>query len=439
VIKSLPAKLSFFQPDIVEDTIENSLLDEHYPVGFNKDNLDDPIKFDIRGTDRWMDLENAYFSIEAEIIGKDNTATDAPTDASHTAKLYIVNNFFASLFPLVRVSLNNSTTTFNNEHYNYIDYIQKLLNYNSDVQEIHGSLFTWSKDTAGKMDVADDTNKGAKERKTWIQGNKIRGCMKLCSPLFLMKPYLLPFLNLNITMNRIERHDFLFMAPTASDFKCRINKIVLKIRKIKTVTSFTTSIEHMLHKMNEPITYPLTNATVFTKTYSGYGTDIIEENIFHGILPNRIIFGFVDNDAFFGSKSKNPYNFKNKGITEVGIKINGVQFPHQPIRMDFAGNDYHEAYYHFLESLKSITPMTNSVYITPAEYKEGYTLFSFDMSSDQKGGMNHVGLHNEPANVQLHIKFAESKAADIITLVVYYETTSRVLVDSSRQVQVYSK
>lgn len=439
-IKSLPAKLSFFQPDIVEDTIESSLLDSHYPVGFNKNNLTDPIIFDVRGTDRWMDLEDAYFAIEGQIIGQDKTDPNTPTDASNTAKLRIVNNFFSSLFSSVRVSLNNSTTTFNNEHYNYMSYFINLLNYTSDTQNIHGSLFMWCKDTAGKMDVNDDTNAGAKIRKSWVVDNKLIGSMKLCSPLFMMKPYLLPFMNLNITMNRIPDHDFLFISPAASDFKFQIDKIVLKIRKVKTVTSFTTSIEHMLYKMNEPIRYPLTNATVFTKTYSGYGTDLIEENIFHGILPNRIVFGIVDNDAFNGtSKSKNPYNFKNKGITEVGIKINGVPFPHQPITMNFATNDYYDAYHQFLHSLKSITPMSNSVFITPAEYKEGYTLFSFDMSSDQRGGLNPLSLHNQPANVQLHIKFAQSQAADIITLVVYYETSTRVLIDSSRQVQVYTK
>lgn len=55
-IRALPAKLSFFQPEIFQDTIESSLLDEHYPIGFNKQHLTDPIKFEIRGTDRWMDL-----------------------------------------------------------------------------------------------------------------------------------------------------------------------------------------------------------------------------------------------------------------------------------------------------------------------------------------------------------------------------------------------
>jgi hypothetical protein len=377
--------------------------------------------------------------MEGEIIGSDKTNSSAATDASSTTKLRIVNNFFPSLFSSIKISLNNSTTTFNNENYNYLSYMQNLLNYTYDAQLIHGSLFTWSKDTAGKMEDVTDDKTGAYKRKGWIHGNKIRGCMKLNSPLFLMKPYLLPFLNLNILMNRIPNHAFLFLAPAASDFQFRIDKISLKIRKIKTVTSFTTSIEHMLHKMGEPITYPLTNATVFTKTYSGYGTEIIEENLFHGILPDRVIFGFVDNDAYTGTLDKNPYHFKNKGILEVGLKVNGVHFPHQPITMNFNTNDYHDAYYQFLQSLKSITPMGNSVFITPAEYKSGYTLFSFDMSSDQRGGLNHLSLYNEPANVQLHIKFAASSSTDIITLIVYYETSSRILVDSSRQVQVYSK
>lgn len=439
-IRALPAKLSFFQPEIFQDTIESSLLEDHFPVGFQTNNLFDPIKFDVRGTDRWMDLENAYFAIEGTIIGNDETNSSAHTDALNTATLQIVNNFFPSLFTTITTSLNNSATTFDNGNYQYLDYLTKLFNLTQDAQSIYGRLFTWTKDTAAKMEATDDTNEGSKARRSWIDaGNKIRGSMKLCSPLFQMKPYLLPFLNLTITMERTSKHDFLFLSPTRSNFQFRIDKIVLKIRKVKTVTAFTTSIEHMMHKLGRHIEYPLKKATVFTKTYSGYGTDLIEDNLFHGILPERVIFGFVDDAAANGAKSRNPFHFKNKGITEVGLKINGVPFPHQPLVMNFTNNDYMDAYHQFMNSFRSINSVSNSVFITPEEYKSGYTLFSFDMSSDQRGGVNRATLYNEPANVQLHIKFAQSNATDTIVLIVYYETSSRVAVDSSRQVQVYSR
>jgi hypothetical protein len=60
------------------------------------------------------------------------------------------------------------------------------------------------------------------------------------------------------------------------------------------------------------------------------------------------------------------------------------------------------------------------------------------MSPDQYGNMNQQ-LFNQPANVQLKIKFAQGKTAETITLVVYYELFSRLVVDDTRRVQLFEK
>lgn len=441
-IRELPAKLSFFQPDIIQDTIESSILDDHHPIGFQRDNLTDPIKFFIPGGEHWMDFDKAHFDIQGTIIGDDGSA--ATKDAYNTSDLTIVNNFFHSLFSAIHVNVNNSAVTFSNENYQMLSYFIGLFNYNKVVEDTQGSLILWHKDTAGHMDASgssNNTNVGGKLRKSWITAeNKLMGVMKLRSPLFWMRPYLLPFLNVDITMNRISNHDFLFIAPAASTFKFRIDSIVLRIRKAKAVGSFNESIENMMYKVGKNIKLPLRNSSVITKTYSGYGTELIEDNLFHGILPDRIIVGIVNNSAFNGSKSENPFNFQHKNITECSLRVNGMPFPTQPYPIDFSKKNYHNAYFQFLESCKSFTPFGQGcVNLSKEEYANGYTLFSFEMSSDQHGGMNHYHLFNDPANVQLYIKFAAGRADDIITLVVYYETSSRMVIDSSRQVQVFSK
>ena len=196
----------------------------------------------------------------------------------------------------------------------------------------------------------------------------------------------------------------------------------------------------MLSKQEERITYPLRDVRVFTKTYSGYGTELIEDNLFHGVLPDRVIFGIVDNDAFNGSKTKNPFNFKHKSISEVALIVNGMPYPNNPITMDFNNDNYHNIYHLMLESLQCAAPANgNALCVSKKDFKNGFALFSFDMSADQYGGMNHMSLYNTPANVQLRLKFAASNAADIITLIVYYEIASRMVVDASRRVQVFNK
>lgn len=441
-IREVPAKLAYFQPEIVQDTVETSYIEEHHPIGFNPDNINDPIKFYIRGSEHWIDFEKSYFDISGTIIG-DNGANANATDAIRTAHLTIANNFLHSLFSSIHVNVNDSAVTFSNEHYPYIAYIQNLINYPEDFQNSHGDLFLWKKDTSTSMNgYAQNHNRGGYYRKTtWIQGeNKIRGIMRLRSPLFLMRPYLLSFLNVDITMNRISNQDFLFIADAAATFKFKIDSIILRVRKVKLVTEFVESIEHMLTKVGERINYPLRDSRVFTKTYSGYGTELIEDNLFHGILPDRIVLGIVANNGFSGNKAENPFHFRNKGISEIGIYVNGMPHPINPMSLDFTNHDYHVAYYNMMESFQAANPGNgNAISITKEEFRDGYTLFSFDMSSDQYGGLNHYSLYNTPANVQLRIKFKQSDATDIITLIIYYEISTRMVVDQSRRVQIFSK
>jgi hypothetical protein len=241
-------------------------------------------------------------------------------------------------------------------------------------------------------------------------------------------------------LNRIGNQDFLFIAPDASNFTFKIEKIVLRVRKVKLVSEFVESIEHMLSKQEERITYPLRDVRVFTKTYAGYGTELIEDNLFHGVLPDRVVFGIVDNDAFNGSKTKNPFNFKHKSISEIALVVNGLPYPINPLSIDFTNDSYHNAYHLMLESLQCTGSNSgNALCLSKKDFKNGFTLFSFDMSADQYGGMNHISLYNAPANVQLRLRFTASNANDIITLIVYYEMSSRMVIDASRRVQVFSK
>lgn len=440
-IRELPPKLAFYQPEYIRDAVESSHMEDHFPVGFQSDNLTDPIRFYIRGSEHWIDWEKSYIDISGTIIGTDG-GTDSSAKSASAAEMGVINNFFSSLFSSVHVTVNESTVTFNNENYPYLTYIQNLFNYPVDYQNSIGRNIFWKKDTAGKMNdyKSNQANKGAIARKSWVTSeNKISGIMKLHSPLFLIKPYLMSFLNVDITLNRVTNHDFLFMSLDGATFKFKIDSIIFRIRKVKLVSSYVESIEQMLFKMGEPITYPLHDSRVFTKTYPGYGTEIIEDNLFHGVMPERIIVGFVNNRAYNGHKQENPFYFQHKNITEIGIFLNGMPHPLPMIQMNFDKHDVHRIFHHMLDAMQSVDPANGVVAINRDEFEQGYTLFHFDMSPDQAGGLNHQSLYNQPANVKLHIKFKQGTPTDTITLVVYYEITSRMLVDSSRQVQVFSK
>ena len=439
-IREIPAKLAFFQPEYVTDAVESTHLEDHLPVGFSVSNQTNPIYFHIQGSEHWIDFEKSYFEIEGVIEGKDTA--QAPVDANSSTEFSLTNNFLHNLFSSIHVNVNKTAVSFSNDNYPYVAYIQNLFNYPQDFARCVGDVYLWSKDDAGKMDVIgrNSDNKGAVARHNWIAtGNKVRGILKLHNSLFMIAPYLMSFLNVEIVMNRTEQRKFYFMARDAATFSFKLESIVFRVRKAKLVPSFVESIEQMLHKQGEQIVYPMRDCRVTTKTYSGYGADIIEDNLFHGVLPNRIIIGILDNEAYRGSYSRNPFNFIHNDLQEIGLFLNGVPHPIPMTAMDFTAKSTHRILHHMYDSLQSSNPGTNAVNITKKEFDDGFTLFSFDMSSDQYGGLNHQSLLNQPANIRLHLRFAQGNATKLITLVIYYEMMSRMTVNSSRQVTVYAK
>lgn len=438
-IREIPEKLMFFQPEFIQTTVEKSYMEEYYPIGFNPTNLNDTIRFHVRGTEHWIDFQKSYFDVDCLITGG-RPATGGGGAATSWASVTddtvtLTNNILHCLFDSIKI-LANDVVISNTENYPVVSYLINAFNYHKEYMESHGRLYLFEKDDCEKMD--DPSSIPSKTRKAW--GPKVRGVLKIRVPLFLIKSYLISFVNLDIIMNRTQNQDFLFIQQANDTFQLEIKSIILNLRKAKLTSDYVEGVEQMLSKMGETIDYSLRECRVFTKAYAGHGNEIIEDNLFHGVLPDRIFFGFVDSDAFQGDRSKNPFNFKNKNITEVGIYVNGQPHSLNPIGMNFAENTHYKMYYHMLEALQTADPTQgHTINITRDDFKNGFTIFCFDMSADQYGGLNHYSIYNTPANVQLRIKFRQTNNAENITLIIYYELGAKMMIDKTRRVQIISK
>src|SRR5258708_38953077 len=64
---------------------------------------------------------------------------------------------------------------------------------------------------------------------------------------------------------------------------------------------------------------------VVCKSYSvGTGMrDNVNEGLFTGQIPSRIVIAMVDNEAFNGSYRRNPFNFKHFHLSSIKIYVDG--------------------------------------------------------------------------------------------------------------------
>ena len=120
----------------------------------------------------------------------------------------------------------------------------------------------------------------------------------------------------------------------------------------------------------------------------------MEDRLFNGKIPNRVIVVFVDNDAFHGSYTTNPFNFKHMNISEIGLSINGQPVPYsEPLKLHFGDDGYGEYIraYHALFTGTDIKCSDHGNNISRTDFGDGYTIFTFNLTPDSNTG-EHLNL-----------------------------------------------
>ena len=108
------------------------------------------------------------------------------------------------------------------------------------------------------------------------------------------------------------------------DYKVQIVYAVLFARKA--VLSPTVQMAHIKALEKGTAKYPI--RPVDRKVYSiPQGAMSPNENLFLGTLPQRLILWCIDNDAYNGEYSKNPFNAKNNAINFLAVYVDGCQVP----------------------------------------------------------------------------------------------------------------
>ena len=107
------------------------------------------------------------------------------------------------------------------------------------------------------------------------------------------------------------------------------------------------------------------------------------KKLFSGLLPTRIIVGLVRNDAFSSSRTRNPFNFQNFGLTEIAVYTDGQQHGQgtKPPKIGCANSLYVRAYNTLFGGTGKLFHDEGND-ISRSEYADGYALYAFDLSPD---------------------------------------------------------
>ncbi|GFX60082.1 uncharacterized protein F54H12.2 [Trichonephila clavipes] len=378
-----------------------------------------PIEFLIPGSgDAYLDLSQTQLHVRAKIFKSDGKVI------TNENKVGPVNLFLHSLFSQVDVCLNERTVSSSNNTYPYRAIIETLLNHGYDSKTSQLTSELYYKDTAGRMNVYDENdkepNEGFKSRVKFIKGSGTVDMVgRLHVDLFNQDRLLLNLVDVKLKLIR-SKPSFCLMGE--GDYNVIFEHVSLYVRKVQVNPAVVIGHAKALERTTAKYPIDRVSCKVFSIPQSSYS--FIQDNVFSGQMPKRIVIACVDNDAFNGNYKKSPFEFKHYDVNFIGVYVDGQPVPHQPLELDFEKGNYIQAYNNlFLNS--------EGLHLSRSEFSKGYSLFLFDLSPDLCEG-EHFNLIRH-SNLRVELKFNKA-LNETVSLIVFAEFESLIEINKTRNV-----
>lgn len=410
----LKSEVDLFALPPTQTAIEGGEWIEFLPLSSIKDG---PIEFNITGsTEDYIDLSSTQLHVKLRVTKKDGKPL-LDTDLVSPANLPL-----HSLFSQVDVSLNGRNITNSSHTYPYRAYIETLLNYGRDAKMGPLTMEGFHKDTAGSM-ADHENNEGMKERSKHIANSRSYDLLgRVHCSLFFQQRLLLNLVDVKLRLVR-SKPSFFLISSTA-DYNVHIDHASLFVRKVRVNPAVAIGHAKALEKTTAK--YPINR--VLCKVYSvAQGSmSFVQDNVYLGAMPQRVIIGLVDNESFNGTFRSNPFDFKHYDLNFVSVYVDGRPVPHKPLEPNFETGNTVRAYNNLFRVEED-----RGIDITREEFHSGYTLFCFSLLPDQSDcGHLHLVKHS---NLRVELKFAKA-LPKTISVIIYGEFQNLIEITKSRSV-----
>lgn len=431
----IPSELDLFGPI----GLQNTILDQTEVEFSNISSLEGAsvIEFTIvnKAIDTYVDLASTTLMMGIQMLKEDGSKYketkaqgSTPAKDERASQPSMINNMLSSIVKSVQISMNGvvvSTT----QLYAYKHYFDTVLNFGNDAGATQLTMGGFFKDPGTSLDDATDTNTGAKSRRTVLLDSGIVNLYgKLNCDVFNTPKLLLNGVDLKITII-LNEPDF-YMLETGTS-KLVINKSSILMRFCKINQSMILHHEKLLNSQKALYPYAKSNIRSFVIP-TGIQTISID-NIINGVLPDSLVFGFVTNEAFNGTKSKSPYNFQIHGMQSFGVYVNGALISGHPIELD----KYH--YHKYIKAYRSLFQNTQSLYkdtssmISYTDFRDGYFILPINLTPTLELTGGQCAHPLKQGTLKVELKFYDATKSPI-NMIVYSETNGMFSIDKNRNV-----
>lgn len=385
--------------------------------------------------DSYLDLNSINIRLKIQVVKADGQVFKNEDENQPT----VVNNMLHSLFRQVNIVLNGKNINSTDGNYSYRAYIESLLNHGNDSSQTHLEMNGWSTEH-GNLDDYKNLD-GAKIRTNLTKNSSIVEVFGRLHADMLNQPLLLlnnVDLKIILTKNKPE---FYMLSEDTDEAYVKILEATLYIKHVSINPNILIAHHKILEKTNAKYHYKRTEIKSFTLPPNSNSISL--DNVVLGNLPSSLIFLMVDNDAYTGRRSKNPFNFKHNKISSFALYVNGVQIPNEPIETNFVdGSEVCARAYSTLFEATGILHTSQSNLITKEMFSNGYFMLAFDLTPDMSGNSSSSSwlgssttsssMMNQ-GNIRLEARFS-STLSKTITCLAFMEFDTTLEIDRNRNV-----
>ncbi|RLA19854.1 MAG: hypothetical protein DRQ56_04460, partial [Gammaproteobacteria bacterium] len=336
-----------------------------------------PYEFHIGPNPQYLHLAKNYLFIQLRIVKADgDNLNHVAANGAVDPLIGPINLIGKTFIKQIKLSLNGVEVFDSGDKYAYRAFLETELNYGHDAKKSHLQSALYYQDTPTNH-LDDNQNTGLQFR---AQSFRDSVWVQLMSPihcdLFAQNKYLLNNMDFRMTLYRNSDRFCIMSRDAAQDYKIEVNNMKWYVKGVEVSKSVSLALERSL--MQYTAKYPVRRVELKT-IHVNQGARATPDNaIFNGQVPRRLVIACVDADAYLGTYTKSPFNFKNNGIDEVSITAAGQTFPSKPLTMDFANNQYTRAFVQLFEGLGIADDNKGINGVNLATFKNGVCVFAFD-------------------------------------------------------------
>lgn len=411
-IECMKSELDLFRPRHVQTSILKTEEISYKPLNSLENQT--VIEFACQGHgDTYLDLSSINLRLKIQVLKNDGSLYK-DTDDKQPA---MANNILGSLFRQVNISLNGKSIHSSDGNYSYRAYLETLLNYGIDATNTHLNLAGW--------DSHERLSNLVKNSSIVELYGKLHADM-LNQPLLLLNNV---NLRISLTLNKPE---FYFITSHDNDeSRIKILEAALYVKHCTINPNVLVAHHKTLERTNAKYHYKRCEVKSFTV---GKSNSINLDNIVIGQLPTSLIFLMIDNDAYTGTKLKNPYEFKHNDLTSYSLYVNGTPVPNETIITDFSSGHQYSRAYASIFSATGILHASQGNLINLEQFKNGYFLIASDLTPDLSGIDSNSSLLNQ-GNIRIEARFSKPLPSTI-TCLVFMEYDATLEIDKNRNILI---